>query len=185
MKNKTGAGHPDGHQGRRSPAPVRSLNFSTPSRRLLRPRSPSRTASLPFLRLDNHAVPETRHHLRSFVAPIMPKKREAHLVAARCAASPSQLSRGRSRARPRAPCPWASALSPRARRAGACTPSRLRPPSGLRGLRCCHRTKFIFPRPGPGAARRAPPDRDGGDAAPVRAVALPPQRKKKNKSKKE
>jgi len=62
-------------------------------------------------------------------------------------------------------------------------------PAALRGLRCCtphaifpHTTRPLIPAQAQ-ASRRAPPDRDGGDAAPP-VPGLARKQKKKNKSKK-
>ena len=111
------------NRGRARAAPVRSLNFSTPSRRPHRPRSTTRTAS----RRPDEASglsscrARERHHFRSREArdlqSCLPPHRDLQgsggaYPGLRQDAPPSQLMRGRSRARPRSPCPWGSGLSP-------------------------------------------------------------------------
>ena len=103
---------------------------------------------------------------------------------------PRAVNAGALPAAPPRPLPVGVGPSPRARRAGACAPSRLHPPSGLRGLRCCtphaifpHTTRPPCPAQAPVRPRRAPPQaRRGRAAGPPRGLA-PQQKKKKQKQK--
>ena len=176
MKNKTGA--------EAGAAPVRSLNFSTPSRRPHWPRSTTRTATLPFLRHDNHAVPETRHHFpsreaRDLQSCLPPPKDLQGSGALRRLLRPSKCGGAPGRApaplgRGRRPFPPALVALARAL-LRACTRPRASMVCGV-----AHRTPFsshrppTLPRPGPGAApSRAPTGTEGRAAGPPRG--LPPK----------
>jgi len=154
-----------------------------PSRRLHRPRSTPLWHHLRFASIMPR--PEARHYFRSRGARDLQscRKAKAHLVAARCAVPPSQLSRGRSRARPRAPCPWASGLPPALvalARALRRAYTRASGPPRSAVLRTA-RSLFSLSH-GPGAApSRAPTGTEGRAAGPPRGPA--PQQKKITKAK--
>jgi hypothetical protein len=165
------------NRGRAIAAPVWSLNFSIPSRRPHRPRSTTRTASrrpdaasgLPSCRARNAASFPARRR-----AGLQSCLQDGSLHGVRRVAPlpPSQLNRGRSRPRPRSPWPWGSARPPAL---VALARALLRACTRPRASMVCgalhrpdifpHTTRPLIPAQAR-ARRRAPPDRDGGDAAP-------------------
>ena len=84
---------------------------------------------------------------------------------------------------PPRPLPVGVGPSPRARRAGACTPSRLHPPSGLHGLRCCTPHDVYLPPPRPRCGPVARPHRDGGARRRSAPWPCPAAEEKKQKQK--